>query len=250
MHPGNPSRWRLGTDLRPAGPVCALYLCLVLAALPCRPAAAAATAAPNCAGIDVQVSGGPARDRRLVCGGASKALTFLRTQGFGPRAIIRIRLHDRPITDYREHIGLFDAHSGVIDLLTLGQAQRQCARVSPFRTRMDETLYESFVVHEVTHAIVAQQPSDRPVSRLAQEYVAYSAQLATMAPAKRAQILGRYSLKAFAGAQELSATYYALDPSSFGVKAYLHFASLSEPAAFVRGLVTGAIAAGRRDGQH
>lgn len=198
-------------------------------------------------GSTVEVEAGSPTDRILVCRGASKGLDFLSSHGFTLGRLIRIRLHDRPIGGEGVHIGLFDARTGMVDLLTFEQAQRQCAEQPPFRTAMDAALYESFVVHEIAHAITARQATNGPVSRTAHEYIAYSAQLSTMATAKRAQILDRYRVRAFTGSQDMSATYYALDPSAFGVKAYRHFAALEDPAAFLKQLASGTIGGGRRE---
>jgi hypothetical protein len=195
----------------------------------------------------IEVAAGSPQDRALVCRGASKAMAFLNAHGFVLGAPIHIRLHDRPIGGRGLHIGLFDARTGMVDLLTLEQAQRQCAEQPPFRTAMDAALYESFVVHEIAHAITARQTTTGPVSHIAHEYIAYSAQLSTMAAAKRAQILERYRVGAFTGTQDMSATYYALDPSAFGVKAYRHFAELQDPAVFLRQMASGAIGPARRE---
>ena len=40
---------------------------------------------------------------------------------------------------------------------------------------------------------------------------------------------------------EMSSTYYGLDPSGFGIKAYRHFLSLDDPSRFLRGLLSGEI---------
>jgi hypothetical protein len=109
--------------------------------------------------------------------------------------------------------------------------------------QMNEALYVGVVVHEIAHAIAGQHFEIRPASVVAQEYIAYAAQLSTMEPETRSEILQRYDLAAFGGIGEMSSTFYGLNPSGFGVKVFRHYQSLSGPgrSQFIRGLLSGAI---------
>jgi hypothetical protein len=115
---------------------------------------------------------------------------------------------------------------------------------------MTPALYESVVVHEVSHAIIEQNLTTRPTSRVIHEYIAYAAQLSSMVPDLRQDILRRYRQPGYADVDEMSWVYYQLDPSGFGVKVYRHFRALSDPTAFLQGLLSGAIrpAAERSEG--
>ena len=61
------------------------------------------------------------------------------------------------------------------------------------------------------------------------------------APGKRSSILRRYTVEAFSEIDEMSMTYYALDPSAFAVKAYRHYLTLSDPAQFLADLLADAV---------
>jgi hypothetical protein len=106
---------------------------------------------------------------------------------------------------------------------------------------MNNALYASFVIHEVAHAIAEQNFNSAPASLIAPEYLAYVAQLSTMDEPLRLQILQGYQVTPFAGIQDMSSIYYALDPNAFGVKAFLHYESLKDKTRFIQGLLTGAI---------
>ena len=184
---------------------------------------------------------GSAEERTLVCDGAAKARAFFSSLGIELKRRIRLQLQEAEIEGRRSHLGSYDAASDRVDLLTLEQAKALTVDDALFGLQMDERLYESLVVHEVAHAIAGQQFGLRPAPLVSQEYIAYVAQFSTMDPAIRSRILRAYTLEAFAGLEEMSSTYYALDPSRFGVKAWLHFQALDDRGGFIRDLLSGAI---------
>ena len=196
---------------------------------------------PSCFTILLDTGLASAEERTLVCEGAAKARAFFSSLGIGLKRRIRLHLHEAGIEGRRSHLGSYDTESDQVDLLTLEQARLLTEDDALFGLQMDEPLYESLVVHEVAHAIAGQQFGFRPVPLVSQEYIAYVAQFSTMAPATRSRILRVYSAAAFAGLEEMSSTYYALNPSRFGVKAWLHYLSLSDRERFIRDLLSGAI---------
>ncbi len=197
-------------------------------------------AASSCFTILLDTGFGSAGERSLVCDGAAKARAFFSSLGVGLKRRIRLRLHGAEIQGRRSHLGSYDAERDQVDLLTLERAKMLTADDALFGLQMDEPLYESLVVHEVAHAIAGQRFGFRPVPLVSQEYIAYVAQFSTMDPATRSRILQNYSAMPFAGLDEMSSTYYALDPSRFGVKAWLHYQSLGDPDGFILDLLAGA----------
>ena len=206
-------------------------------------AAAGSMAAPatDCPPIVVTPGGGSAQDREQVCAGAAAARDFLRDHGILVRRRISLTLHDQCIDDGSAHVGLYDADSDRIKLLSYAQARRQTAEDALFGVAMTPELYRSVITHEVSHAIVEQNLMQRPASRIVHEYIAYAAQLSTMRAGLRQRILSHYRQPGYADVSEMSWVYYQLDPSGFGVKAYRHFRSLPEPGRFLRDLISGAV---------
>ena len=211
-------------------------LLLLLSAI----ASAAGGTSASCFTILLDTGLGSAEERTLVCEGAAKGRAFFSSLGIELKRRIRLRLHAAELEGRRSHLGSYDAELDQIDLLTLERAKALTAGDALFGLQMDESLYESLVVHEVAHAIAGQQFGFRPVPLVSQEYIAYVAQFSTMDPATRSRILRVYAAPAFEGLEEMSSTYYALDPSRFGVKAWLHHQSLSDPDGFIRDLLSGA----------
>jgi hypothetical protein len=195
----------------------------------------------NCRAIFVDLDSVSSKDQALVCDGVEKAYAFFRHHGIEIQRQIHFKLHKTGIKNHPAHIGLYGAKKDYIDLLTLEHAKDQCAKLRPFGMQMNETLYVSFVVHEVTHAIVDQNLKSRPSSLIIHEYLAYVAQLATMEVHSQKEILQRYDLEPFTGLEDMSPIYYGLNPSAFGVKAFRHYQSLTEHSRFIQNLLTGDI---------
>lgn len=223
-----------------------LYLALGLATVAAAGlAGAAGEGVDDCPGIPVQVVAGSTEDRALVCDGAGRAVAFLRTNGLEIKDTIRIQLRAFAMPSGASHIGTYNPATREIELLTYEQTQLQTAQETPFDIPMDKRLYTSFATHEVAHAIAHQHAVDGRALYLGHEYLAYVAQISTMDSATRGAVLQRSQLEGFADADEMSFTYYALDPSAFAIKAYRHYLALDDRRAFLAGLLSGAIRPGR-----
>jgi hypothetical protein len=187
-------------------------------------------------------------ERSLICDAAAETRAFFRAHGVDIRHSIRIRAGVLPTDPTLRHIGSYSLTSKTIRLLGLTPAELRIANSTLFGLPLNDTLYQSIVVHELAHAVADQHfVSSRP-SLVAQEYIAYVAQLSTMDPATREQILKANRRAPYTDISEMSSTYYAMNPSGFGIKAYLHFISLDDPGQFLRGLLSGDIAPDESDG--
>ncbi len=206
-----------------------------------NPVAAEEGLSRNCPAIFVDVDTVSSKDLALVCDGAKKAHAFFRSHGIEFKRQIHINLHMTGIKNQPVHIGLYGAKKDHIDLLTLEHAKYQSAKQPPFGMQMNESLYVSFVVHEVAHAIADQNFKNGTSSLIVHEYLAYVAQLATIEPHSQADILQRYDLEPFTSLENMSQIYFELNPSAFGLKAFKHYQSLSEQSQFIQDLLSGVI---------
>lgn len=194
-----------------------------------------------CPAIRVRFDSGSTIDRALVCEGTALARGFFRAHGIEVLRPILVRVYDQPFDPPVPHIGAYSAEERQISLLGYERVRARNGGDTLFGLSMDKALYRSVVVHEVAHAIADQNAEARPMPLVVQEYLAYVAQLSTMAPDLRERILSRYQLAAFLDLDEMSSTYYALDPSGFGIKAFRHFLSREDRGRLLRGLLSGEI---------
>jgi hypothetical protein len=181
-------------------------------------------------------------ETRIIRAAAVQACEFFSRFGIAPRRPVKVRLSDEVLDVELPHIAAYAPATRTVRLASLQRVEAMPASQRLFDLPLDEALYQSVVVHEIAHAIAHQHFAVDKPSLVAQEYIAYVAQLATVEPAVRQRILQRWRLPAYRDIGEMSAVYYALNPSGFGVKAYGHFISLPDPARFLSDLLSGAIA--------
>lgn len=193
-----------------------------------------------CPSVPIHVGSVFDKEQTLVCNAAEKARGFFLTHGIEIKRKIHIRLHQEEIENHANHIGLYHAKKDLIDMVTLEHARHHCLEEPPFDIQMNEELYSSFVIHEISHAI-ADQNSGSTQSLIGQEYLAYVAQFSTMEPSVKNKILREYNIKPFASVEDMSLTYYELNPNAFGVKSFLHYQSLTDKSSFIQGLLSGSI---------
>lgn len=193
-----------------------------------------------CPTVAVELSAANVQEQALVCRAAENARDFFLAHGIMIQRPIRVRLQSDELMSHANHIGLYDAREDTIHIVTLEHAVKHRREDSPFDTRMDRSLYASFVSHEIAHAI-AYQYSGATLSTLAQEYLAYVTQISTMPMATRTSLLARFDEEAFADVDDISMIYYQLNPNAFGIKAFLHYSTLPDKSGFVRDLLAGEI---------
>lgn len=195
----------------------------------------------TCPATPIDISPVSSQDQVLVCNAAEKARIFFQSHGIEIQRQVHIQLHQDEIKNHAHHIGLYHANKNHIDMVTLDHATHHCSEKPPFNIQMNDALYVSFVVHEVAHAIADQNFNEKPSSLIVPEYLAYVTQFSTMDTHAQNQILQKYKVAPFSGIEDMSLTYYQLDPNAFGVKAFRHYQSLPDKSRFIQDLLSGAI---------
>jgi hypothetical protein len=202
----------------------------------------AAEREPVCVGcptilIDAQTFS--AEERQLLRAGVADAIGFFRAHGVELKQTIQLTKRYADHGDPLPHIGAYSLQRNRIRLLGLEQSLNRDRNYRLFGLPIDEALYKTVVVHEIAHAIADQNFTMPNPSLVAQEYLAYVAQLSTMPSPLRERVLGGFDLAPYESIDEMSPVYYQLAPTCFGVKAYRHFLGLPDQTAFLHGLLSG-----------
>jgi len=177
----------------------------------------------HCAGINTTVAHDTPEEVELVCRAVTEAAAFMRENGFSVTQPISVSVVDHVSGSFPHRaVGAYNRTTMHIEVLSYAECLKASERKSGFRVPMTRELHRSFVVHEVAHAILESHLGSRPPP-LAQEYVAYVAQFATIEPVLRSEILAQYDVTPFERDSQINANLYMMDPSAFGVMAYLHY---------------------------
>lgn len=182
-----------------------------------------------CAGTRIVVRDWNEAEGDLICSAARAALVFLSGAGLdlsGGLAIVP--LSQAPGNGDAHVLGRFEPGSREIRPSPFDTAVAE-ARDHPraFGVPMSRALWQSYIAHELAHAVAEPRFAAGVRRSTASEYLAAVVQLATLPEPVRREILAVYrDVAGFAHVREISGTYYALDPARFAVKAYRHYLRL------------------------
>ena len=200
---------------------------------------AAGAATTHCAGADVAVQAADATDAANACEGAQDAIEFLRTKGLrAPHAIEVHVVAALPDVANRTAFGAYlhaERRAYIIPYASFR------AGASYFGLAADRALYRSLAAHEVAHVVAAANFTAPRPNVEAHEYIAYVAQIATMAPELRSRVLAMPSAYVFDYPTQMNTAVYLSDPERFGVGAYRHFVHPGNGAAFLRQVLDGRV---------
>jgi hypothetical protein len=196
----------------------------------------------RCADVPVTVVAAAEIDRNRVCAAAAAAAAFLATLGLPARADTGITitlLQELPGNNGGHAIGRCHPRRQRIEILSYDAALQAATKYPPaFGVPMSTALWESYVAHEMAHAVAQAHFAAGVPTFTASEYLAAVTQLTTLSPNVRERILANYSdTIAFEQDSEITELFYCTDPSRFAVKAYLHSLKPENGAAFVRRLL-------------
>jgi len=212
-----------------AVPMCALLFALVY------PVTGSATDFVGCTVVEIIVVDAQPDEAEMVCELAEDVSRFMQAHGARqPPRMTTVQIVDRlSRAQLASTIGTFDATNNHIEVLTFEAAYRLMPKHPAFGIPMNYDLYRSFIAHELAHAIAHPNFTRRPVTT-AHEYIAYTAQIASMPPELRAAVFYNVRTPGFAHPREIDEVMLALDPNRFAVKSYLHFMRFGdEDASFV-----------------
>lgn len=214
------------------------FLCVLLAS-------GFATAAEfQCPHHNVVIYAADSSDVDYVCEAAGEAIGFLAENDFNTSRVVEVHLVKKlPAEASASSYGCYDhPHRRVYMLPYL-----DCLERGPWASLpMDPELYKSLLAHEVAHAVAAANFAIARPSMLAHEYLAYVTMFEIMAPDEREQLLNRLPGSGFDSVDQMSVTYYLMDPLRFGAESYRHFLKLEDQKNFLKEVLSGRVKIGER----
>ena len=134
-------------------------------------------------------------------------------------------------------VGLYHCGEGLIDVLAppLMEARRGSQSAFAFLTNAD--YFQSVVVHELAHAALDDLPCPFDACVVADEYLAYAAQVMSLPPDLRLAFSADVDLEKRISRDELNGAILLLAPQRFAQKAWVHLSQRDDPCAFVAQIV-------------
>jgi hypothetical protein len=178
-------------------------------------------------------------DADAACGSARNALDFLAANGLDTTGAVEVHLvSELPMSCLRSNFGCYDHPNWRIYMLIFSE----CLKLKTWaELPLNSTLCNSLLTHEVAHAVAAANFLVPKPSMLAHEYVAYVTMLATMPSNQRERVLEQFPGEGFDSANQMSVTFYLLNPFQFGINAYRHFLKPGNGKVFLKDLLSGRV---------
>ena len=193
----------------------------------------------KCPHSNVVVHSTDSDDADAACEAARKALEFLATQGLDTTGSVEVRLVTKlPMPCLQSGFGCYDQPNRRINMLVISECLKMRTWVE---LPLNRSLCESFLTHEVAHVVAAGNFTAPKPSTLAQEYVAYVTMVSTMSPRQRERLLEQLPGRGFDSADQMSTTYYQLDPARFSAEVYRHFIKLGNGKVFLQNVLSGRV---------
>lgn len=174
-----------------------------------------------------------------ICEKTTKVIRFLESIDLQVTDCITIKLvDDFPAEVPQNLFGYYVPRTHEVSVLTYSRAKNFASEKPHFGSKMTKDMWSSFASHELAHAIIDQNKDRISPSRLAEEYIACITQLTTLEPEDLNNFLEAYGdVDAYLSIDEMSDTYYLLDPNRFAVKCYRHYLALNDPKQFIGQLI-------------
>ena len=182
-------------------------------------------------------------DHHEICRSAGDALTFFGQLGiYLSHPLVVEVVPDLPESVSRTAIGCYLEEERKVLILTFAAFQ---GRRDWFGIPVSRSMYRSLVTHEVAHAVAGCNFAIPDPAIQAQEYVAYVAMFAMMAPDFRARVLAKNPGTGFNSELQMNEITYMFDPMRFGVEAYRHYLKQGHGTDFLLKVLSGEALTGR-----
>jgi len=200
-----------------------------------------AASSAKCPNVDVKVYAELKEDITFVCTAAESTFSFLTKAGLNKRMPIEVyiveKMKELPFGNL--YLGKYERRLKRVTVLSYNTCKRHYKGSCFCGLRFCRKLHSSFVVHEIAHAIAHANFNTETHNIAAEEYIAYTTQLALLPDDLRQEILTRINNEGFCHEREITSLFHDLNPSIFAVKAYRHFSRPENGTEFYMKLIYG-----------
>lgn len=176
-----------------------------------------------------------------VCGAVQLGGTFLKSIGLKiPDGLTITLFNELPKNGQHHSMGFYDAHSNDIRLLKYESALTASQKASPsFGLMMSPEIWRSYIIHELAHAAAQKQFAHSVSHCTASEYIAAVVQIATLpSSAQKTIFQNNPEVTGFDKPEEITMSFYMIDPSKFILDSYLHYSKPENGLKFINRLLS------------
>lgn len=193
----------------------------------------------SCADLELHVETDEKREVAGICRAVKLGRDVLSRLGLDLPKKLAISFAHKPVNNelcQSKCIGFFDVRAKKIYIPDYKSATHAAEHTSIFVSEaVTPVVWDSYLVHELAHAAVQNSIVPGVPICIASEYVASVAQLEAIPAIERKKILDHYGdLQGFTADNQITVTYYLMDPARFIVNSYLHYQRPENGPAFIK----------------
>ncbi len=195
----------------------------------------------KCSNEDVTVYAERQSDIAFACSAIDKTYAFLRTAGLIKYVSIDLHIVSKLPKHNRAELSLGHCKKteNSIYILSYNTCKYRIIANGFWSLNFSRNLYNSFIVHEIAHAIAGAHFEVESHSIAAEEYIPYTTQIALMPEGLRQELLTKITNEGFKNEEEITSLFHDLSPSVFAVKAYRHFRRKENGSNFYQKILKG-----------
>ena len=211
--------------------------CAFLAMIVCPPVSAATVLDCDTPNISVEADSG--KDADFACKATAIAIPRLAALGLTLQEPVQIK-----VTEILEHVpgayvAFYCTADREIQVLTTECLEDPPARATAFSEMEAAVLFESLIVHELTHAAIDQWLPHHFVPKIVHEYLAYAIQLDTLPTAERQRILAKANVRGPPDIARINEALLDIAPLYFAAASWLFFTANGGDANHVKSVLDG-----------
>lgn len=176
-----------------------------------------------------------------VCSVVSRASPQLEACHLGQLPAVEIAVVKHMPLLHSNCFGIYDCDNQQIKVLEPAYISLAADPNNAFLELAPDMLFDSVIVHELTHAYTSQSATNTSLSLAASEYIAYAMQLEFLPAIERQKVLDAHEFLEPVEPEGLNGFVLMMAPSVFAAKAWRHFKYAGNGCEFVLDIIDGEV---------
>lgn len=196
----------------------------------------------RCLRTNVVITASARKDALLACSASRGALGHLKRLGVDVDRRIHVDVASGPVmSGSMQCYGRFDPTANKVSIASISYIGTLLRTDSPYSSLPSHIVFLSVISHEIVHAALHDARPHAPLSRTAQEYVAYVIELSLMTPRSRQSFLRASPSNVPPHISQLTELALMMAPQAFGATAYRHYSKVPNQPKFLLQVLRGEI---------
>ena len=195
----------------------------------------------RCEDPDILVEAASREVALSTCKSAAAGILSLSSCGVNLKESLSIAVVDAINSETKKSLGRYISSEKRIEILSPKAMAAAHATDGAFSGVSDFALWDSVLVHELTHAAYQQVNCPTRSCIATSEYAGYVMQVLSLPTEERESWLGQFILKSEPSHDAITAQMYFMAPEHFAKLAWLHFSTRPNPCGYMALIMSGRV---------